>query len=178
MLARMDMPPHARAGWIGRGHRFAAYPRCSTDSPRASTTSRLRSLGVTVSGRAELDCSGCSPRQRVAEAARCPQAQEDATPRGWPGPFGELGRVGSAFLTASSARPEPSGEAEQIHIGLSPQRNFGHTSVVARSVEQLETSRRRTLSNKGMKLTKPEHIGASQLIPGVLRTVRGRRDGD
>jgi hypothetical protein len=27
----MDMPPHARAGQIGRGHRFAAYPRCSTD---------------------------------------------------------------------------------------------------------------------------------------------------
>jgi hypothetical protein len=32
MAARMDMPPHARAGWDGRGHRFAAYPRCSTDS--------------------------------------------------------------------------------------------------------------------------------------------------
>jgi hypothetical protein len=29
----MDMPPHARAGQRhGRGHRFAAYPRCSTDS--------------------------------------------------------------------------------------------------------------------------------------------------
>jgi hypothetical protein len=25
-------------------------------------------------------------------------------------------------------------------------------------------------SNKGMKLTKPEHIGALQLIPGVRRT--------
>ena len=32
MVARMDMPPHARAGQIGRGHRFAAYPRCSTDT--------------------------------------------------------------------------------------------------------------------------------------------------
>ncbi len=32
MVARMDMPPHARAGRIGRGHRFAAYPRCSTDA--------------------------------------------------------------------------------------------------------------------------------------------------
>jgi hypothetical protein len=29
--------------------------------------------------------------------------------------------------------------------------------------------------NKGMKLTKPERIGASQLIPGVRRTWRGRR---
>ena len=25
------MPPNARAGSYGRGHRFAAYPRCSTD---------------------------------------------------------------------------------------------------------------------------------------------------
>ncbi len=35
MVASMDMPPHARAGQIGRGHRFAAYPRCSTDAVRA-----------------------------------------------------------------------------------------------------------------------------------------------
>ena len=27
--------------------------------------------------------------------------------------------------------------------------------------------------NKGMKLTRPERIGASQLIPGVLRTCDG-----
>jgi hypothetical protein len=26
------MPPHARAVLVGRGHRFAAYPRCSADS--------------------------------------------------------------------------------------------------------------------------------------------------
>ena len=26
------MPPHARAGGDGRGHRFAAYPRCSADT--------------------------------------------------------------------------------------------------------------------------------------------------
>ena len=33
MVARMDMPPHARAGQRhGRGHRFAAYPRCSADA--------------------------------------------------------------------------------------------------------------------------------------------------
>jgi hypothetical protein len=30
--ARPEVPPNARAGWIGRGHRFAAYPRCSTTS--------------------------------------------------------------------------------------------------------------------------------------------------
>jgi len=34
MVASMDMPPHARAGQVGRGHRFAAYPRCSADSGR------------------------------------------------------------------------------------------------------------------------------------------------
>jgi hypothetical protein len=34
MVARMDMPPHARAGLDGRGHRFAAYPRCSADAAR------------------------------------------------------------------------------------------------------------------------------------------------
>jgi hypothetical protein len=28
------------------------------------------------------------------------------------------------------------------------------------------------LSNKGMKLTKPEHLGASRLMPGVRRTIR------
>ena len=30
-VARMEVPPHARAGRVGRGHRFAAYRRCSTD---------------------------------------------------------------------------------------------------------------------------------------------------
>jgi hypothetical protein len=30
----MDMPPHARAVPFGRGHRFAAYPRCSLDNMR------------------------------------------------------------------------------------------------------------------------------------------------
>jgi hypothetical protein len=29
---RPEVPPHARAVPFGRGHRFAAYPRCSTDS--------------------------------------------------------------------------------------------------------------------------------------------------
>jgi hypothetical protein len=32
--------------------------------------------------------------------------------------------------------------------------------------------------NKGMKLTKPERIGALQLIPGVLRTIVGSRGGE
>src|SRR5512133_1341265 len=33
--ARPEAPPHARAGSYRRGHRFAAYPRCSTDYARA-----------------------------------------------------------------------------------------------------------------------------------------------
>ncbi len=44
------MPPHARAGEDGRGHRFAAYPRCSADTggDRDGMTKRLwgrRSVG-------------------------------------------------------------------------------------------------------------------------------------
>jgi hypothetical protein len=37
MVCRMDMPPHARAGRVGRGHRFAAYPRCSADGALGRT---------------------------------------------------------------------------------------------------------------------------------------------
>src|SRR5512135_2429773 len=29
--ARPEVPPNARAVSVGRGHRFAAYPRCSAD---------------------------------------------------------------------------------------------------------------------------------------------------
>ena len=32
--AQPEVPPNARAGQNGRGHRFAAYPRCSTDVRR------------------------------------------------------------------------------------------------------------------------------------------------
>jgi hypothetical protein len=37
---------------------------------------------------------------------------------------------------------------------------------------------RTTASNKGMKLTSPEHIEGSQLIPGVGRTDLKARDGE
>jgi hypothetical protein len=40
-VPRMEVPAHARAGWVGRGHRFAAYPRCSADL----ATSRLLAPG-------------------------------------------------------------------------------------------------------------------------------------
>ena len=44
----MDMPPHARAGQRhGRGHRFAAYPRCSADQFRgAAREASLRQTRV------------------------------------------------------------------------------------------------------------------------------------
>jgi hypothetical protein len=150
---------------------FAAYPRCSTDSSRASTTSRLRSPGSRVSGLAELASSGRSRLHDVGGAARCRKGRCQRLARRR---LRGVGRLGSALLTASSARPDANSEAKQTHVGLSPQRNFGQTSVVARSVVQLKTGRRHTLSNKGMKLTKPEHIGASQLIPGVRQTRAGR----
>ena len=35
------MPPHACAGQIGRGHRFAAYPRCSVDFRESVRTGRM-----------------------------------------------------------------------------------------------------------------------------------------
>jgi hypothetical protein len=39
-LAGTEVPPRARAGRNGRGHRFAAYPRCSTDSGGLRETER------------------------------------------------------------------------------------------------------------------------------------------
>jgi hypothetical protein len=35
-MAFVKVPPHARAVSFGRGHRFAAYPRCSADKDRGS----------------------------------------------------------------------------------------------------------------------------------------------
>jgi len=34
--ARPEVPPNARAACVRRGHRFAAYPRCSTDIERSA----------------------------------------------------------------------------------------------------------------------------------------------
>ena len=38
----MEAPPHARAGQTGRGHRFAAYPRCWAD-PRSGASAKSAS---------------------------------------------------------------------------------------------------------------------------------------
>jgi hypothetical protein len=44
MVASMDMPPHARAVSIGRGHRFAAYPQCSADMTEGGAVEADREL--------------------------------------------------------------------------------------------------------------------------------------
>ena len=45
MVARTDMRPHARAVQVRRGHRFAAYPRCSADQSRgAKPNGRLETV--------------------------------------------------------------------------------------------------------------------------------------
>ena len=46
MVASMDMPPQARAVPVGRGHRFAAYPRCSTDSMESGVTGDIVELAA------------------------------------------------------------------------------------------------------------------------------------
>jgi hypothetical protein len=40
MVAGANMPPHARAGGDGRGHRSAAYPQCWADTRRGSRERR------------------------------------------------------------------------------------------------------------------------------------------
>ena len=50
MVARMDMPPHARDCQHGRGHRFAAYPRCSTDKTMAREIATWRWTECQVNG--------------------------------------------------------------------------------------------------------------------------------
>jgi hypothetical protein len=50
MVARMDMPPHARAAAVARGHRFAAYPQC----PATSRGARRSRVGVVAFCRVRL----------------------------------------------------------------------------------------------------------------------------
>src|SRR5512144_989870 len=43
-MALAKVPPHARAGAVARGHRFAAYPRCSADLRRSDVAIAIRGL--------------------------------------------------------------------------------------------------------------------------------------
>src|SRR5512144_1971193 len=69
MDARMDMPPHARAGQIGRGHRFAAYPRCSVDTgERVAKTGGPVAKALGVGG---IFFKSRSPRKLAQWYSRC-----------------------------------------------------------------------------------------------------------
>jgi hypothetical protein len=56
------MPPHARSVSIGRGHRFAAYPRCSADVGHDHPSDVARDEPAPTDGRARLrrDLTSCS----------------------------------------------------------------------------------------------------------------------
>jgi hypothetical protein len=57
-MASVEVPPNARAAAAARGHRFAAYPRCSTDSARSGDGERPANADATEgSGSAELSSS-------------------------------------------------------------------------------------------------------------------------
>ena len=43
-VASTKVPPHARAGQVGRGHRFAAYPRCSADVTSSGRATRVHGV--------------------------------------------------------------------------------------------------------------------------------------
>jgi hypothetical protein len=65
-VARMEVPPHARAGQDGRGHRFAAYARCSTDYGGAMRAwAAIIGIAVLLSG-----CAGPRYRERVLPSGR------------------------------------------------------------------------------------------------------------
>jgi hypothetical protein len=70
-LARMEVPPHARAVWDGRGHRFAAHMEGPPVKPYQRVVVRYccTSLGVgddgrggTLRRRVILICAGCFRR--------------------------------------------------------------------------------------------------------------------
>src|SRR5512143_4165 len=63
--ARPEVPPHARAGRIGRGHRFAAYPRCWADNTEGPTIG-LSTLTINRIGSETLVSR---PNRRVHEKA-------------------------------------------------------------------------------------------------------------
>jgi hypothetical protein len=68
------MPPHARAGGVGRAHRFAADPQCSVDAGR-STPPRVSSAGT---ARGRVSTPGRVHRLQSHEAAGRQQAAQGA----------------------------------------------------------------------------------------------------
>jgi hypothetical protein len=65
------MPPHARAVLAGRGHRFAAYPRCSADPGPVERSEVMRHLGVGVAlVAATCSCAGAEELRDASLACR------------------------------------------------------------------------------------------------------------
>jgi uncharacterized protein YijF (DUF1287 family) len=69
MVARMDMPPHARAAAVGRGHRFAAYPRCSMDNGGSAAVKALAFAVGLVAWAASAHAQSTSFADRLVAAA-------------------------------------------------------------------------------------------------------------
>jgi hypothetical protein len=62
MVARMDMPPHACGVSIGRGHRFAAYPRCSADLTGGVMLSMIVAVALQMAGADQALTRSCYVR--------------------------------------------------------------------------------------------------------------------
>jgi hypothetical protein len=121
MVARMDMPPHARAARNGRGHRFAAYPRCSADQRRHVTY-----FGCVY----EVHGQGIAAAQRLtsAEPPLSGAAGTNAEGLGWPAELGYGHRVRRCYghrarrrISASLAKARRSrsgvGWQDQVLLG-------------------------------------------------------------
>ena len=77
-MALAKVPPNARAVSFGRGHRFAAYPRCSADTcgngenVRVSSGHvRLRTMKLGMAGarlRIRVRQQGCRQRRSLVQA--------------------------------------------------------------------------------------------------------------
>jgi hypothetical protein len=216
MVARSDMPPHARAGQRhGRGHRFAAYPRCSADTGSSGQKRRswCEQAGRRSAERSEAARARCAPHSACgthlckawwgerSEPPRRPALLWSTAPLN--GRRASMAaslklrvgtvsvRVGAGFRRAGRVRPGPGGvEARRM-----ARRGNG-------AVKLLPARQRRSgvPPNEGMKLTKlsatpmcarpgllvrrcrlmpaPARMDAgtaSQLIPGVRRTVLEER---
>jgi hypothetical protein len=92
----MEVPPHARAAATARGHRFAAYPRCSTDLERNPSATGGVKQGMNASWCAAvlliLVAGACSigedemPSPRPSRWAASPAELVTPAPPGMPGP--------------------------------------------------------------------------------------------
>ena len=104
-VARMEVPPHARAGWVGRGHRFAAYPRCSADLECEGGTGMraMTDVGLCAALLRQL----CRYGARVATPSRSSDSPSAWT--SWREPFRVLVLVGQRATVADGREHRRSG---------------------------------------------------------------------